>query len=53
MSFAQNPAVVLTNLSFAWPDGDAVLSELTATFNPGRTGLIAAVYCRSGFEVVS
>ncbi len=40
MSFAQNPAVVLTNLSFAWPDGDAVLSELTATFNPGRTGLI-------------
>ena len=40
MSFAQNPAVVLTNLSFAWPDGDAVIGDLTATFNPGRTGLI-------------
>lgn len=40
MSFTQNPAVVLTNLSFAWPDGDVVVDDLTATFNPGRTGLI-------------
>ena len=40
MSFAQNPAVTLTNVSFDWPDGTAALHNLTATFNRGRTGLI-------------
>ncbi len=40
MSIAQNPAVVLTNVSFSWPDGDAVLRDLTAAFTSGRTGLI-------------
>lgn len=42
MSFAHNPAVTLTNVSFAWPDGDVVVRDLTATFSPGRTGLIGA-----------
>ncbi len=36
------PAVVLDDLSFDWPDGSPALSGLTATFAPGRTGLIGA-----------
>ena len=34
------PAVVLSDLSFSWPNGRGVLSHLSATFAPGRTGLI-------------
>jgi ATPase subunit of ABC transporter with duplicated ATPase domains len=34
------PAVVLSDLSFSWPNGRRVLSHLSATFAPGRTGLI-------------
>lgn len=33
-------SVVCTDLSFAWPDGSAVLDHLDVAFNPGRTGLI-------------
>src|SRR5437016_1394332 len=33
-------AIVCSDLSFSWPDGAPVLSSLTVSFNPGRTGLI-------------
>ena len=33
-------AVVCSDLSFSWPDGAPVLSGLTVSFGPGRTGLI-------------
>jgi ATPase subunit of ABC transporter with duplicated ATPase domains len=33
-------AIVCSDLSFSWPDGAPVLSCLTVSFNPGRTGLI-------------
>jgi ATPase subunit of ABC transporter with duplicated ATPase domains len=33
-------AIVCSDLSFAWPDGVPVLSGLTVSFGPGRTGLI-------------
>jgi len=33
-------AIVCSDLSFSWPDGVPVLSGLTASFGPGRTGLI-------------
>jgi ATPase subunit of ABC transporter with duplicated ATPase domains len=35
-------SIVLSDLSFSLPDGRVVLSELSASFNPGRTGLIGA-----------
>ena len=35
-----NAAIVCSELSFSWPDGAPVLSGLTASFGPGRTGLI-------------
>jgi len=37
-----NSPVVLTDLSFSWPDGDAVLDSCSGSFNAGRTGLIGA-----------
>lgn len=42
MSTAPHPSVVLTDLSFSWPDGSAVLQHITASFGPGRTGLLGA-----------
>ena len=36
------PAIVCTDLSFAWPDGEIVLSGLDIAFGAGRTGLIGA-----------
>jgi ATPase subunit of ABC transporter with duplicated ATPase domains len=33
-------AIVCSDLTFAWPDGAPVLSGLTFSFGPGRTGLI-------------
>ena len=33
-------AILCSDLSFSWPDGAAVLSGLTVSFGPGRTGLI-------------
>jgi ATPase subunit of ABC transporter with duplicated ATPase domains len=35
-----NAAIVCSDLSFSWPDGAPVLSGLTVSFGPGRTGLI-------------
>jgi ATPase subunit of ABC transporter with duplicated ATPase domains len=35
-------SIVLSDLSFSFPNGRMVLSRLTASFNPGRTGLIGA-----------
>jgi len=35
-------SVVLNDLSFSLPDGRVVLSNLSASFNAGRTGLIGA-----------
>jgi ATPase subunit of ABC transporter with duplicated ATPase domains len=40
MSITQNPAVVLADVSFAWPDGTTVFRDLRTTFSLGRTGLI-------------
>jgi len=34
------PSVVLSDLSFSWPNGRGVLDRLNAAFSPGRTGLI-------------
>src|SRR5260370_42109282 len=34
------PAVIFSGLSFAWPDGTAVFSDLSLVIGPGRTGLI-------------
>ena len=42
MSHTQKPAVVITDLSLAWPDGDLVFSGITAAFGTGRTGLVGA-----------
>ncbi len=36
------PSVVLTDCSFAWPDGDVVLDRVTTAFGRGRTGLVGA-----------
>jgi ATPase subunit of ABC transporter with duplicated ATPase domains len=33
-------AIVCSDLSFSWPDGTPMLESLTASFGPGRTGLI-------------
>ncbi|RDV45381.1 ABC transporter ATP-binding protein [Leifsonia sp. ku-ls] len=33
-------AIVLSNVSFSWPDGQPALSGLSGTFTPGRTGLV-------------
>jgi ATPase subunit of ABC transporter with duplicated ATPase domains len=35
-------SIVLNDLSFSFPNGRVVLSKLSASFNPGRTGLIGA-----------
>jgi ATPase subunit of ABC transporter with duplicated ATPase domains len=35
-------SIVLSDLSFSFPNGRVVLSRLNASFNPGRTGLIGA-----------
>jgi ATPase subunit of ABC transporter with duplicated ATPase domains len=32
--------VVLSDLSFSWPNGRGILSDLSVAFGPGRTGLI-------------
>jgi hypothetical protein len=35
-------SIVLSDLSFSFPNGRVVLSKLNASFNSGRTGLIGA-----------
>ena len=37
---SSGPSVVLSDLSFSWPNGRGVLDGLNAAFSPGRTGLI-------------
>jgi ATPase subunit of ABC transporter with duplicated ATPase domains len=37
---SSGPSVVLSELSFSWPNGRRVLDGLNASFSPGRTGLI-------------
>src|SRR5579863_2498412 len=34
------PSVVLSDLSFCWPNGRRVLDHLNVSLSPGRTGLI-------------
>ncbi|QSB07011.1 ABC-F family ATP-binding cassette domain-containing protein [Natronoglycomyces albus] len=38
-------AIVIQNLSFAWPDGEYVFTNLDAAFGPGKTGLIGHNGC--------
>ena len=35
-------SVVLDHVSFTWPDGTAVLDDVTTSFTAGRTGLVGA-----------
>ena len=37
---SSGPSVVLSELSFSWPNGRRVLDRLSVSFSPGRTGLI-------------
>ena len=39
---SNNAAIVLSNLSFTWPDGVPVISGITGSFTTGRTGLVGA-----------
>ncbi|MEP6479368.1 MAG: ATP-binding cassette domain-containing protein, partial [Rhodoglobus sp.] len=39
MSTSLPPAVVITALGFAWPNGTTALHDITANFGRGRTGL--------------
>ncbi|MFR0639375.1 ABC-F family ATP-binding cassette domain-containing protein [Arthrobacter sp. LS16] len=39
---ALTPPITLTSLSFCWPDGEQVLSQLDGTFPAGASGLIGA-----------
>lgn len=34
------PRIICSDLSLSWPDGTPALSHITASFGPGRTGLI-------------
>lgn len=38
--FTTTPTITFNHASFAWPDGAPVLADTTASFGPGRTGLI-------------
>ncbi len=42
MSISHHPAVVFSDVSFAWPDGTPVFGHLHTAFGEGRTGLIGA-----------
>lgn len=42
MSVSLQPSVVLTDVSFSWPDGTAALDHISAAFGTGRTGLVGA-----------
>ncbi|MDQ0028544.1 ABC-F family ATP-binding cassette domain-containing protein [Arthrobacter bambusae] len=37
---SSNSSVVLSNLSFAWPDGELAIPSITGSFSSGRTGLV-------------
>ncbi|WAC51981.1 ATP-binding cassette domain-containing protein [Frigoribacterium sp. SL97] len=36
------PSIVLSDLSFSWPDGSGVIDHLSTAFGRGRTGLVGA-----------
>ncbi|KUI30756.1 ABC-F family ATP-binding cassette domain-containing protein [Mycobacterium sp. GA-2829] len=36
-----DPSIVCAGVSFAWPDDTIVFADLSASFTPGRTGLVA------------
>lgn len=42
MLVSHQPSVVLTDVSFSWPDGTATLDHISAAFGTGRTGLVGA-----------
>src|SRR4051812_18837231 len=42
MSSAHTSSLVLTDVSFAWPDGSVTLDGITASFGRRRIGLIGA-----------
>lgn len=37
---ASTPAILLNQVSFAWPDGTTILDDATAAIGSGRTGLV-------------
>ncbi|NQX35021.1 ATP-binding cassette domain-containing protein [Herbiconiux sp. VKM Ac-2851] len=41
-STLSTPSIVLTDCSFAWPDGSVVLDHVSAAFGRRRTGLVGA-----------
>ena len=40
MTHSPTATVTVTRLTFAWPDGTTILSDVTAAFGAGRTGLV-------------
>lgn len=42
MSITHQPSVVLSDVSFSWPDGTPALDHISAAFGTGRTGLVGA-----------
>ncbi|TFW00168.1 ABC-F family ATP-binding cassette domain-containing protein [Leifsonia flava] len=39
---SNNAAIVLSNLSFTWPDGVPAIAGITGSFTAGRTGLVGS-----------
>jgi ATPase subunit of ABC transporter with duplicated ATPase domains len=37
-----SPAIVVSDLAYAWPEGDVLFDGLDVTIGPGRTGLVGA-----------
>ena len=42
MSTLTNSSIVLTDVSFRWPDGAIALAGVTGSFGVGRTGLVGS-----------
>lgn len=42
MSITQSPAVVLSDVSYEWPDGTPLFGRINAAFGTGRSGLVGA-----------
>ena len=39
---APTPVITCSGLTFAWPDGTPVFTDVSLAIGPGRTGLIGA-----------
>jgi ATPase subunit of ABC transporter with duplicated ATPase domains len=39
---SSNASIVLSNVSFAWPDGEPAISGISGSFTSGRTGLVGS-----------